>query len=83
MSQRDKFRKKLLDPKNRRNINLDRLIHYLVYIGFDDDRKLGGSHHVLTRAGIEEIINLQPGEGGLAKPYQVAQVRELIEKYKL
>lgn len=31
---------------------------------------------------VEEIINLQP-KNGLAKPYQVKQVRDLIIKYEL
>jgi hypothetical protein len=30
-----------------------------------------------------EIVNLQPLAGGLAKPYQVRQVRAIITKYKL
>jgi hypothetical protein len=31
---------------------------------------------------LEEIVNLQP-RGGMAKPYQVKQVRELITRYQL
>jgi hypothetical protein len=30
-----------------------------------------------------EIINLQPRDGGMAKPYQVRQVRDIILKYRL
>jgi hypothetical protein len=51
-------------------------------------RKLGftlriqGSHHILFRDGIAEIINIQP-DGSKAKPYQIRQIRELIVKYKL
>jgi predicted RNA binding protein YcfA (HicA-like mRNA interferase family) len=41
-----------------------------------------GSHHILTKDGIEEIINIQP-KNGKAKPYQVKQVRERIIKSKL
>jgi hypothetical protein len=41
-----------------------------------------GSHHILTKDGIEEIINIQP-KNGKAKSYQVKQVREIIIKYRL
>jgi predicted RNA binding protein YcfA (HicA-like mRNA interferase family) len=41
-----------------------------------------GSHHLYTRAGIEEIVNIQP-KGKEAKPYQVRQVLNLLEKYNL
>lgn len=45
-------------------------------------KRVRGSHHVYTRKGIAEIINLQP-KGRMAKPYQVRQVVGLIEKYDL
>jgi hypothetical protein len=37
---------------------------------------------VFWRAGVEEILNLQP-RGGKAKPYQVRQVRAVVAKYGL
>jgi hypothetical protein len=39
-------------------------------------------HHIFTKRGVEEIINLQP-QGNKAKPYQVKQVRALAVKYRL
>ena len=45
-------------------------------------KRVRGSHHVYTRRGIVEIINLQP-KGRMAKPYQVRQVVGLIDKYGL
>jgi hypothetical protein len=51
-------------------------------------RKLGfvqrvrGDHHIFTRDGVVEILNLQPKQGK-AKPYQVRQVRNIVLKYKL
>jgi len=45
-------------------------------------KRVSGSHHVYSRPGIAEIINIQPA-GKDAKPYQVRQVLELIERYKL
>jgi hypothetical protein len=41
-----------------------------------------GSHHIFTRDGVEEILNLQP-KGAKSKPYQVKQVRQIIVRYKL
>ena len=45
-------------------------------------KRISGSHHVYTRQGIVEIINLQP-QGKMAKAYQVRQVVSLIVKYNL
>lgn len=45
-------------------------------------RRIRGSHHVYSRKGVVEIINLQP-KGRMAKPYQVRQVVGLIDKYGL
>lgn len=41
-----------------------------------------GSHRVYSRPGTPEIINIQP-RGKDAKPYQVRQVVELIERYSI
>ncbi len=41
-----------------------------------------GSHHIFTRAGIEERITLQRDRRN-AKVYQVRQVRAIILKHKL
>lgn len=42
-----------------------------------------GSHHIFTRDGVVEILNLQPKRGGKAKAYQVGQVRDVIVGYGL
>jgi hypothetical protein len=44
--------------------------------------RVRGSHHIFSRDGVEEILNLQP-RGTNAKPYQAKQVRDVILKYKL
>jgi len=51
-------------------------------IGFAE-RHRGGSHHIFSRDGVAEILNLQPRGGGDAKPYQVRQVREVVLRYRL
>ena len=64
-----------------RNIRFADLRGLLLALGFDE--RVRGSHHIYTRTAVVEIINLQPRDGGMAKPYQVRQVRDLIVKYKL
>ena len=49
-------------------------------LGFQE--RIRGSHHIFTRDGVVEILNLQ-SKGGKAKPYQVKQVRRVILAYKL
>jgi hypothetical protein len=80
MSQSAKLLLKLLRGNADGNFSFDELRNLLIRLGSDE--RIKASHHIFTRGGIEEIINLQP-KRGQAKPYQVKQVRELIVKYKL
>jgi hypothetical protein len=50
-------------------------------LGFAE--RITGDHFIYTRTGVIEIINIQPGHGGKAKPYQVKQVRGIITGYGL
>nr|WP_199291101.1 MULTISPECIES: type II toxin-antitoxin system HicA family toxin [unclassified Sphaerospermopsis] len=52
----------------------------LIKLGFDE--RIRGSHHIFTKEGVEEILNLQPKQGK-AKTYQIKQVREVLLKYQL
>ncbi|MCK6556280.1 type II toxin-antitoxin system HicA family toxin [Candidatus Binatia bacterium] len=52
----------------------------LLRLGFDE--RIRGSHHIFTKTGVEEILNLQPRDRN-AKPYQVKQVRAVIVKYRM
>ena len=63
------------------NVRFDDLRHLLLRLGFQE--RVRGSHHIFSRTGVVEILNLQPRDGGRAKPYQVRQVRGVIVKYKL
>jgi hypothetical protein len=40
------------------------------------------SHHIFVHAGLPELLNLQ-NVNGKAKPYQVRQLLQLIERYNL
>ncbi len=71
---------RVLEGQSDANTRFADLTSLLVRLGFD--RRIKGSHHLFTREGIAEILNLQP-RGSLAKPYQVKQVRNVILRYKL
>ena len=80
MSQRDKLLVKILLGASDANIPFEPLCQLLRALDFDD--RIRGSHHIFTKEGIEEILNLQPKQGK-AKAYQVKQVRDVILKYQL
>ena len=62
------------------NIRFAELCRLLQRIGFVE--RIRGDHHIITRDGVQEILNLQP-RGSLAKAYQVRQVRNVIVHYRL
>ncbi len=80
MGKFEKLLVKLLRGTADANFSFDELRQLLLKLGFDE--RIRASHHIYTRIGIDEIINLQPKQSK-AKPYQVKQVRNLITKYKL
>ena len=80
MSQQDKLLAKILSGASDTNISFDQLCQLLIKLGFDE--RMRGSHHIFTKEGVEEILNLQPKQGK-AKAYQVKQVREMLLKYQL
>lgn len=80
MAKGDKLLLKILQGTADANIRFSELRRLLAQLGFTE--RIRGDHHIFTRPGIEEILNLQP-KGSAAKPYQVKQVRAVILKYKL
>lgn len=44
--------------------------------------RVSGSHHIFVHDDVKELVNLQ-NVNGQAKPYQVKQFMELIERYNL
>ena len=80
MSKHEKLLIKILQGTSDRNIGFEELRNLLLRLGFEE--RIKGSHHILTKDRIEEILNLQPKLGN-AKPYQVKQVRSVIVKYQL
>ena len=71
---------KILRGTSDANIFFDDLRRVLQDLGFSE--RIRGSHHIFSRDGVEEILNLQP-RGNKAKPYQVKQVRHVILKYRM
>ena len=71
---------KLLSGRSDANISFNDLISLIQILGFSE--RIRGDHHILSKEGVEEIINLQP-KGSKAKPYQVRQIRGIITKYKM
>lgn len=62
------------------NIRFDDLRAVLSHLGFVE--RIRGNHHIFSRDGVAEILNLQP-RAGKAKVYQVKQVRGVITSYGL
>lgn len=71
---------RILRGRSDANIPFADLCELLRHLGFDE--RIRGDHHIFTRPGVEEILNLQP-KGAKAKPYQVKQVRATALKCKL
>lgn len=80
VGKQDKLRNQILSGASDENISFLDLRNLLKRLGFEE--RIRGDHHILTRDGVNEIINVQP-KGSKAKPYQVRQVRALIVKYDL
>lgn len=80
MSKHEKLLVKILRGTSDKNIDFEGLRKLLLRLEFV--QRVKGSHYILTKEGIEEILNLQPKSGN-AKPYQVKQVRNIIVKYQL
>ncbi|MEX2568898.1 MAG: type II toxin-antitoxin system HicA family toxin [Cyclobacteriaceae bacterium] len=80
MSKHEKLLIKILRGTSDKNIAFEELRNLLIRLRFDE--RIKGSHHILTKEGIEEILNIQ-AKSGKAKPYQVKQIRNIIVKYQL
>lgn len=76
----EKILEKLLRGESDANLRFEELCHLLRAKGFR--MRVSGSHHIFTKSGVIERINLQC-HGSKAKPYQVKQVRRILATYKL
>ncbi|MDE2881651.1 MAG: type II toxin-antitoxin system HicA family toxin [Acidobacteriota bacterium] len=71
---------RILEGRSDANIRFAELLTLLRNMGFTE--RIRGSHHVFRREGIAERVTLQR-DNGMAKPYQVRQIRRLLLKYDL
>jgi hypothetical protein len=81
MSKFEKAPERILHGASDANIGFDDICGVLRRLGFDE--RIRGDHHIFTKDGVIEILNLQPRSDGKAKPYQVKQGRNVLVKYKL
>lgn len=77
---KDKTLERVLRGQSDANIRFGDLCQMLKRLGFSE--RIRGDHHIFTRLDVAEILNLQP-RNAMAKPYQVKQVRNVIEHYRL
>ena len=80
MTGREKLLELVLRGSSDANIEFGPLCDLLRHLGFRE--RIRGDHHIFSRDGVAEILNLQP-LGHHAKSYQVKQVRIVIIHYKL
>ncbi len=74
-----RFLKKIL--AGSKNVRFSDMVGLVEAFGFELSRT-DGSHHIFTRTGIPELVNLQNVHGE-AKPYQVRQFLRLVERHNL
>ena len=80
MSKHERLLQTILRGRSDANVRFSGLRALMQHLGFEE--RIRGSHHLYRREGVAEKVNLQRDDGN-AKPYQVRQVRRLIQKYKL
>jgi hypothetical protein len=76
MGSHEKQIERLRDFQRDAGWGFDELCVLLQRLGFE--MRISGSHHFFRQAGLRDVINLQP-LGGRAKPYQVRQVRKVLQ----
>jgi predicted RNA binding protein YcfA (HicA-like mRNA interferase family) len=76
---KSKLLQKLLSGS--KNIQFSEVTACAEAFGFRLDR-INGSHHIYIHPEVPELINLQNVKGQ-AKPYQVKQLLQTIERYNL
>jgi len=55
--------KKVLTGLSDKNIRFSELRNLVLSLGFDE--RIKGDHHIFTKAGVPEILNLQPLRNGM------------------
>ena len=66
---------------NPKGVRFSEMVVVIEAFGFHLSR-VKGSHHIFAHPGIVELVNLQDVNGE-AKPYQIRQFLQLVERYDL
>ena len=76
-------KRKLLEKiyNNKKNVKFNDFIIIVEAFGFSQIRTKG-SHYIYARNDVYDLVNIQ-NEKGEAKPYQVTQFLNIIEKFNL
>lgn len=76
-------KRKLLEKilAGSKNIKFNDMITLVEAFGFRLSR-ISSSHHIFVHPQVRELVNLQ-NVGGKAKPYQIRQFLQLVERYNL
>jgi predicted RNA binding protein YcfA (HicA-like mRNA interferase family) len=64
-----------------KNIRFNDMVSLVEAFGFHLSR-VSGSHHIFVHPNVPELVNLQE-VGGKAKPYQIRQFLQLVERYNI
>lgn len=81
MSRYAKIKEKIMSGCSDTDISEADMLYFLSRLHLCHKRTRG-DHFQFGAHGIPEQINLQP-QNGKIKPYQVKQIRKLVEKYNL
>jgi predicted RNA binding protein YcfA (HicA-like mRNA interferase family) len=76
-------KRKLLEKilSGSKNVKFNEMVMLVEAFGFHLSR-ISGSHHIFAHPQLRELVNLQNAKGK-AKPYQIHQFLQLIERYNL
>ena len=80
MTRREKYIQRILSGRSDTDLAFADLVSLLESLGFE--HRVRGSHHIFTKTGINERINLQ-ADGPKAKRYQVKQIRDILVSYQI
>lgn len=64
-----------------KNVRFSEAVACAESFGFRLDR-ISGSHHIYVHPDVPELLNLQNVKGK-AKPYQIKQLLEIVERFNL
>jgi len=78
MKKRKLLEKILFGPKN---VRFNDMVTLVESFGYRLSR-VSGSHHIFVHDRVRELVNLQ-NVNGKAKPYQIRQFLQLVERYNL